>query len=103
VIRRVRIVPEATQEIAGGVGWYEARSVGLGKAFLRAVDRAVVAVRDRPAAAPISMQIRGRPIRRKGLGRFPFDPVFLEESEEALVILAVAHQRRRPGYWRGRS
>ena len=39
--------------------------------------------------------------RRYLLRRFPFFVVF-RESEESVQIVAVAHARRRPGYWIGR-
>ncbi len=39
--------------------------------------------------------------KRITLRRFPYDIVALERPHEVLII-AVAHQSRRPGYWRGR-
>jgi hypothetical protein len=33
---------------------------------------------------------------------FPFSVVYRLRPEE-IVILAVAHQKRKPGYWRGRG
>jgi plasmid stabilization system protein ParE len=39
--------------------------------------------------------------RRYLLRRFPFFVVF-REVENRVQILAVAHARRRPGYWLGR-
>jgi plasmid stabilization system protein ParE len=39
--------------------------------------------------------------RRVALRRFPYSVIYLELGEE-LRILAFAHMRRRPGYWRNR-
>jgi len=39
--------------------------------------------------------------RRVVLQRFPFFIVFLDWQEE-IYIVAVAHTKRRPGYWKGR-
>ncbi|MFB3820344.1 MAG: type II toxin-antitoxin system RelE/ParE family toxin, partial [Candidatus Methylomirabilales bacterium] len=40
--------------------------------------------------------------RRVVVARFPYSIVYREDAE-SIVIVAVAHQRRRPGYWRGRK
>jgi hypothetical protein len=44
----------------------------------------------------------GRRLRRALLTRFPFSLIFAEESD-AILIVAVAHHKRRPDYWRMRS
>ncbi len=41
-------------------------------------------------------------VRRLLLKRFPFSIVY-EIGDEEVQILAVAHGRRRPGYWKGRG
>jgi hypothetical protein len=33
--------------------------------------------------------------------RFPYDVVFVAGAHE-IIVVAVAHHRRRPGYWHGR-
>ena len=47
----------------------------------------------------------GNPIdavfRRVVLVRFPFSVICGAERETSLIV-AVAHQRRKPGYWHGR-
>jgi toxin ParE1/3/4 len=40
-------------------------------------------------------------LRRFGLKRFPFDVVYQVEGPQ-LVIVALVHHRRKPGYWRHR-
>jgi plasmid stabilization system protein ParE len=73
-------------------------SAGLGSEFLEAVERAVEQVRSRPEAAqPIY-----RNIRRKLVAHFPFSVIYLVRHER-IRVLAVAHQRRRPHYWRSRK
>ncbi len=39
-------------------------------------------------------------VRRLGLRTFPYHLVYVEDPR--LVIVAVAHMSRRPGYWRQR-
>jgi plasmid stabilization system protein ParE len=40
-------------------------------------------------------------IRRALLKTYPYAVVF-REGEEEILILAIAHGKRRPGYWRKR-
>jgi len=44
----------------------------------------------------------GRRFRRVFIGRFPFSIIYIDRDGE-IVIVAIAHQRKRPGYWRGRQ
>jgi len=41
------------------------------------------------------------PVRRRAVTRFPYHVVYLEAGTD-IRILAVAHDRRKPGYWEGR-
>lgn len=96
-----RIRPLAEDEITESVGFYERRRVGLGWDFFAAVREAIARAADTPEScarlrSPPDMTIRFVPVRG-----FPFKVVFLHEPEQ-VVVLAVAHDRRRPGYWRDR-
>ena len=99
----VRIEEEAVAEVEGAALWYEARRSGLGREFYGAVEEAVSFASDFPLAGarieegPSSDLI----IRRFPVRKFPFHVVVLERSDH-LRVLAVAHDRRRPGYWRTR-
>ena len=48
---------------------------------------------------PNEIKLQG--VKRLILKRFPFDIVVLERTATT-VIIAVAHQSRKPGYWRDR-
>jgi len=97
-VSRHRYLPLAREELNEAAAFYEASVPGLGNAFLDDVERAVQAVLERPRiGAPV-----GRKLRKTILRRFPFSIVFADRGPE-IVIVAVAHQRRRPGYWRGRQ
>lgn len=77
--------------------FYEAESAELGFEFLDDVQRVIDSLREHPKLG----QTVGRGLRWALLRRFPFSLIYSEEADEILVV-AVAHQRRRPGYWRGR-
>ncbi len=88
----------AEAELGDAVDHYEGESPGLGSAFLAAVERAVADLVEYPESAPV---LSG-PYRKKVLTRFPFNLIYRLKRNE-IRILAVAHQRRRPYYWLGRS
>lgn len=88
----------AEAELSDAVDHYEGESPGLGAVFLAAVERAVADLVEYPESAPV---LSG-PYRKKVLTRFPFNLIYRLKRNE-IRILAVAHQRRRPYYWLGRS
>jgi toxin ParE1/3/4 len=92
-----RFLLPAEEEMTEASQFYEAASTGLGADFLDDVQRAVDAVRESPLLGP---GVGGK-FRRVLLHRFPFSIIYSIEAD-AILIVAVAHQRRRPDYWRDR-
>lgn len=92
-----RLLPPAEEEMIDAALFYEARSEGLGFEFLDGVQRVIDLVRERPK---LGQSVSGG-FRRAVLRRFPFSLIYSEEPTE-IVIVAVAHQKRRPSYWRER-
>ena len=98
----VRFEDEADAEYRHAGRWYEARRVGLGLEFFDAVDAAVSQIVDLPRAGELVPRMPAElPVRRLAVTRFPYHVFYLETSPE-LRILAVAHDRRKPGYWKTR-
>lgn len=101
-MRRVRILEQAAEEAIEAAAWYEQERAGLGAEFAQAIDAAIDLLADEIVpltAMPGAPGARGA--KRLVLKRFPYDIVILERPEELLVV-AVAHHSRRPGYWRDR-
>lgn len=97
-MRPVRFLPQARDELRESQAYYDRARSGLGSEFLAEVERIVNMLRERPrlgAPGPAST-------RRFSLRRFPYSVIYRVESDE-LLIVAVAHHRRRPGYWRSRT
>ncbi len=83
--------------------WYEGQRSGLGVEFLEAVEVALSHIARWPqAGAPVPDLPSELPVRRVPTGRFPYHVVYLD-MPDAIRILAIAHDRRRPGYWRSRN
>lgn len=82
------------------VDWYAAKFPLAAEALVIAIGEAIRLVRTLPRAWPL---LRGRAgVRGKVIPRLGYTVIYLEREDE-IVILAVAHQRRRPGYWARRN
>ena len=90
---RIRFVRAAESELYGSADRYNEERAGRGDDFLRFVRAAVEEIAEAPARWP-----RGPNAQKRVLGRFPFTIHYRFDARE-VVIMAVAHQRRRPGYW----
>jgi|SRR3990172_6613667 len=93
----VRFHPAAAQEAESTYDWYAARASTAAHAFREELRHAVDAV----AHNPLTWPRHGRRARRYVFPRFPFSLVYRVRGDE-VEVLAVAHGRRRPGYWRSR-
>ena len=100
--RRVRILAQASEEAVEAVAWYESEHAGLGRDFQAALDAALDLLEGEIVPLTTMPGLAGRRGAKKlMLRRFPYNIVVVERPNEYLVI-AIAHQSRRPGYWRGR-
>jgi len=96
-MRHVVFLPEAEQELLESAVYYQSKASGLGVDYLSEVERAVKSIAESPNVWPILEGV----LRRRLIRRFPFGILYRIEPNE-IVIVAVAHLRRRPGYWRER-
>jgi plasmid stabilization system protein ParE len=93
----VEIHPAALEEAQAAAEWYRQRSVPAAEMFLDEIERSVDRIRDfGEQCPPFTFGTR-----RLLLRRFPFAVVFRALSGR-IEIIAFAHARRRPGYWRTR-
>jgi len=92
----VRLHRLAVAEIDHEVDYYESRQRGLGQVLEDEIDDVLVMIRRFPEAAP---RWKHRADRRIAvLDRFPFTlPYQIGKAE--IVVLALAHTSKRPGYW----
>ncbi|MCD6322360.1 MAG: type II toxin-antitoxin system RelE/ParE family toxin [Clostridiales bacterium] len=88
---------EAEQELVEAVLWYESKEVGLGKRFRLEVSH----VLNRIIEDPLLWRERSGGYRRVNCPVFPYYiPYFIREQK--IIIIALAHGRRTPGYWKSR-
>ena len=88
----------ANAELRAAAIFYEDRVPGLGEQFLTEVEHACLRLGELQALGPRL----DREHRRLGLRRFPFALIYRIKTSKVQII-AVAHDRRRPGYWKGRE
>jgi plasmid stabilization system protein ParE len=94
---RVEFHPAAAEEVDDARRWYERRRPQLGDAFAVEVEIAVAAIVEHPGA----WTHYDEHTRRFVLRRFPYEVVYAIEGD-LILVLAVAHAKRRPKYWRER-
>jgi len=98
-MKRVVLHDQAKVELDEAAAWYERHKPGLGGEFRAAVEDAVGRIQENPQIGPRFGSTR---FRYSLVRRFPY-VVFYAEGEEAIRVMAIAHGRRRPGYWKGRA
>lgn len=97
---RIRASEPASKEFSEAVRWYEARRSRLGGEFFDAVAVAVSRIETNPEVGT-AISTDGQ-TRRVLVARFPYQVVYRLRPTE-IVIAAIAHLKRRPGYWQSRS
>jgi toxin ParE1/3/4 len=90
--------PSAQSEMKAAAIWYEGQQANLGKRFLAAVEDAIKRVEINPNLFPVvEHDVRGCLTRT-----FPYRVLFRIEPS-TVVVMAVMHLHRDPGYWRARK
>ncbi len=92
-----RFLSPAEEEMSEASLFYDAASSGLGNDFLDDVQQAI----DRLCEYPQAGKTVASSLRRMLLHRFPFSIIYSVETDVILVV-AIAHHGRRPGYWASR-
>ena len=99
----VRFSREAAFELDAAADWYDDQRPGLGAAFADAVEAVIVMLADWPASGtPFDGIAPDLDVRKAPVARFPYHLAYLV-ADDHLRVLAVAHDRRRPGYWAERA
>ncbi|MBL8817445.1 MAG: type II toxin-antitoxin system RelE/ParE family toxin [Planctomyces sp.] len=97
-----RVLPAAQGEAVAAAIWYEDRQSGLGDEFISELNSAFDVIQRNPLSAPRLEYYSGpHEIRRQMLHRFPYAVVYLCRDDE-IVVVALAHSRRRPLHWLNR-
>jgi toxin ParE1/3/4 len=93
-----RFDPDARADFLAAIAYYEECRAGLGRRFRQAVEAAIT----KASETPLSYRVLRAPFRRCLVPKFPYSVIFSIEQDHILVI-AVAHAKRKPGYWLSRK
>jgi toxin ParE1/3/4 len=97
MIHSYRFLSVCEEELADSIDHYGEISPELGRAFYESLD---LTINKLLAAPEIGVPV-GSDLRSFGIRKFPFNIIYKLDKHE-IVIVAVAHHSRRPGYWRER-
>lgn len=90
----IRFDPAASHELLEAAEFYDLERPGLGVEFLDELEAALKQLGDNPESCPVELG----ETRKLVLARFPYSVMYWIDAS-AIVVTAVAHQRRRPRYW----
>ncbi|MEZ4449890.1 MAG: type II toxin-antitoxin system RelE/ParE family toxin [Nannocystaceae bacterium] len=94
--------PDAVDELDAAVDWYERHTTGAGARLLAEIIEVVGVLHEFPrSGAPVSGFDAGFDVRLSPLRHYPFLIVTARVADRRFVV-AVAHARREPRYWRRR-
>ena len=98
-MKRIVLQSEAKAELRKARRWYHKRQPGLGDELLEEVLEALDRIeRDNETG----MRYEDTGYRFHVLHRFPY-VIYYECLPDRVRIVAIAHERRRPGYWKKRK
>ena len=94
---KLKFLPDAEAELFAAITYYSDLREGLGSRFNREVEAATQKALSNPeGGAPGVAETRRRIVKD-----FPFSVVYRVSAAE-LLIVAIAHHRRKPNYWSDR-
>ncbi len=95
----VRLHRLASRELRAAYAWYGRHDAVVAAKFLTAVDGAIIRIEADPESHPIeSGHFRWVRVRR-----FPYRLIFERHERDMILVIALAHAYRRPGYWQRRT
>jgi toxin ParE1/3/4 len=89
--------PDAVEEAQAAWQWYLERSQSAADSFLAELDHGVESISEEPERWPLFVY----GTRRFLFHRFPFQIVY-RVANDRIEVVAIAHGRRKPGYWKTR-
>ena len=93
-MERLIFHPDVKEEITSSYSWYQDQAEGLGEDFLSELEAAYQIIYEYPDFWPNFQH----GFKRYLLARFPFSIIYRKHREQVYVV-AIMHNRRRPGYW----
>ncbi|MBK9990909.1 MAG: type II toxin-antitoxin system RelE/ParE family toxin [Verrucomicrobia bacterium] len=94
---KIEVLEVARQEFDEAYVYYETQQAGLGEGFRESVKEQVQKI----VAHPNAWMLLRAGIRKCRGSRFPYDVIY-QKNGDSILVLALAHRKRRPLYWQDR-
>lgn len=94
----IEFLEEAEKEMFEAAIWYESKETGLGKRFRNEIAHVLYRIIE----DPMLWRERSGGYRRVNCPVFPYYIPFFIRGKK-IIIAAVAHEHRKPGYWQSRT
>ena len=91
--------PLAQQELNDAIGYYKTQDKAIALEFLNTVESSTNLLTRYPE---LGLKLRGS-VRRLVISKFPYSLVYRLLDDEKIYILAIAHHKQKPNYWRKRK
>ena len=91
--------PSARQEYIDAVDWYQQRSQASADRFVSEVEHVLAQLGVNPARYGWYDDLH----REAVLRRYPYSVVYQVDPSGDVLVVAIAHASREPGYWQGRT
>ena len=95
---KLLVAAAAEEEYTDSLRWYAERSTRVAERFEAEFEKALETIAAHPGRYPLCDNRH----RFFLLKRYPFQIIYRKAVEDRWLVVAVAHTRRRPGYWRKR-
>ena len=90
--------PDVKEDIQSSYYWYQEQAQGLGDDFLAELEISYEIISELPNTWPTFQ----KSFRRYLLSRFPYSVIY-RKSGKKIFVVAIMHNRRKPGYWHERT
>jgi hypothetical protein len=101
-MKPVKFILEGALEFEAASVWYENQQTGLGSKFVNEVDIAIELLKSpNPPLTPVLSSAGQKSAKKLQLQKFPYSMI-VYETDDFFHIIALAHNSRKPGYWRER-
>ena len=102
-MKQIRIGTDAAQEFQEAAAWYEQEQEGLGERFIAAFENALELLKEEnPPLTPVQGEASALGARKLLLHKFPYSLIVYEDNL-TIVVVALAHHSRKPGFWKSRK
>ena len=96
-MKKIVIAPEGFEDLNEALEFYLSKSPKIAHDFYSIIEYSLKTIQN----APKRWKIIENSFRSYVISRFPFKIIYFEEENE-IIVIAIAHLKRNPDYWKTR-